>query len=70
MQYIAKKEKYSFEKSLEDLLRIEVGGLGSMMTHICLVFPGSHKIMITPDPAGTQAAYVAKLRDDLKLSSR
>lgn len=70
VQYIAKKEKYSFTRSLEDLLRIEVGGPGGWMTHICLVFPNNHKITITPNPAGTQAAYVATLREQLKLSSR
>lgn len=68
--YTARKEKSSFTKSLEDLLRIEVGGPGSWMTHICLVFPGNQKVLITPNPAGTQAAYVATLREQLKLSSR
>lgn len=68
--YEAKKEKFSFTKSLEDLQRIEVGGPGSWMTHICLVFSGNQKVLITPNPVGTQAAYVATLRDELKLSSR
>ena len=68
--YKATKEKFSFTKSLEDLQRIEVGGPGNWMTHICLVFHENQKVLITPNPAGTQAAWVATLRNELKLSSR
>jgi len=68
--YEANKDKFSFTKSLENIQRIEVGGPGSWMTHICLVFPGNQKVLISPNPPGTQAAYVATLRDQLKLSSR
>lgn len=68
--YKATKEKFSFTKSLEDLQRIEVGGPGNWMTHICLVFHENQKVLITPNPAGTQATWVATLRNELKLSSR
>ncbi len=68
--YTANKEKCSFERPLDDLLRVEIGGPGSWKTHIALIFPNDIKVLITPVPAGTQGAFVALINEELKMPNR
>lgn len=68
--YKANKEKCSFEKSLDDLLRVEIGGPGSWKTHIALIFPNDTKVLITPVPAGMQGTFVALVNEELKMPNR
>lgn len=68
--YNATKAKCSFSKSLNNLLRVEMGGPSTMKTHISFVFSDNTRVLITPNPAGTQAVYVASLNEELKMPNR
>lgn len=68
--YNATKAKCSFTKPLDNLLRVEVGGPGSWQTHIVFIFPNNTRVLITPNPAGTQAFHVETLKEELKMSNR
>ena len=68
--YKAVKDKFSFEKPLNELIRVEVGGPGTWKTHITLIFPNNIKVLISPEPAGMQAMYVALVNEELKMPNR
>ncbi len=68
--YNANKQKSSFIKPLDDLIRIEIGGPGNWKTHITFIFPNNTKVMVSPNPAGSQAVFVAALKEELKLPNR
>ena len=68
--YKAAKDKFSFEKPLNDLIRVEVGGPGSWKTHITLIFPNNCKVLISPDPAGMQSMFVTLVNEELKMPNR
>lgn len=66
--YKATKDKFSFEESLENLIRVEVGG--PLNVFITLCYPNNLKVLISPVPEGTQAVYVATINEMLKMPNR
>ena len=68
--YMPANPEFSFQRSLNDLIRVEVDGPGGMKTFNSLVFPNNISIQISPNPPGSQATYVALLNEELKMPYR
>ena len=75
VEYQATKDKWSFNKSLDTLVSVDIMGpdgssSGLLAVFIGLTFSDGTTIIISPVPTGMQAIYVKQVRDELKLSNR
>lgn len=74
IEYKAKPEKWSFQKTLENLIQVKAGDPWSNKftapTFIELDFSDNTSIYISPKPIGSQAMYAALVNEMLKMPNR
>lgn len=73
VEYTAAPEKWSFQKPLDNLVKVKVGGPGNspvFHVQIQLDFSDGETVYVSPKPAGSQATFVALLNEMLKMPNR